>query len=92
MALYLISYDLDKPGQNYQQLINRLTQLGAKRVLYSQWLVTSAANAEAIRNDLLRFMDNNDRILVSELRNHAAWKSLMISDQNVLGFYKMSAA
>lgn len=25
MALYLISYDLDKPGQNYEQLINRLT-------------------------------------------------------------------
>ena len=41
MALYLISYDLLKPGKNYDPLLDALTQQGAKRVLLSQWILNT---------------------------------------------------
>lgn len=65
--LYLISYDLNVPGQDYADLIRRLTELGAARVLYSQWVLRSQSKAIDIANDLLRFIDRNDRLLVSEI-------------------------
>jgi hypothetical protein len=81
MALYWIGYDLDKPGQDYTDLIRRLKQLGASRILKSDWLLRSnTLSAEQIRDDLQHYIDANDRILVSEQKNHAAWQNLMISD------------
>jgi len=90
MALYLVSYDLDKPGQDYPDLIKRLEYLGARRILFSEWFLSNDANATAIRDDLLRFMDNNDRILVVELKNHAAWQRLMIDNNSVLSWFKLA--
>ena len=48
-SAYLISYDLDKPGQDDTKLINRLTQLGAFRVLKSQWALSATWTAVQIR-------------------------------------------
>lgn len=87
MSLYLISYDLDKPGQNYDKLIARLKELGAQRCLYSQWFLANTAGHEAVRNDLQRFMDQNDRILVVALKNAAAWYNLMLSDKTVVDLF-----
>jgi hypothetical protein len=87
MALYLISYDLDKPEQNYSGLLGRLRELGAQRFLYSEWFLINAANAQQIRDDLMRFIDNNDRILVAEIKNHAAWNNLMLSNDTTLAFF-----
>jgi CRISPR-associated endonuclease Cas2 len=91
MALYLVSYDLDKPGQDYSDLIKRLREFGATRILYSEWFLAHTATAEQLRDDLLRFMDDNDRILVAELKNSAAWNHLMISNNSVLAWYKKAA-
>ena len=88
MALYLVSYDLDKPGQDYPDLIKRLEEFGAKRILYSEWFLSHTATAAQLRDDLLRFLDNNDRILVCELKNSAAWKNLMINNDSVLAWFK----
>lgn len=37
--LYLISYDLMKPGKDYKDLWAALYAIGAKRILESEWLV-----------------------------------------------------
>lgn len=87
MALYLVSYDLDKPGQDYTDLTKRLEEFGAQRILYSEWFLSHTATAAELRDDLLRFMDSNDRILVVELKNSAAWQRLMISNEAVLGWF-----
>lgn len=88
MALFLVSYDLDKPGQDYPDLIARLKQFGAQRILYSEWfLVHNSATPAQLRDDLLRFMDSNDRILVVELKNNAAWQRLMITNEATLGHF-----
>jgi hypothetical protein len=70
MALYLISYDLLKPGKNYDPLIDALTQQGAKRVLVSQWTLNTYCSPKQIRDWARRYMDNNDRILISEINSN----------------------
>lgn len=64
MALVYVSYDLDKPGQNYQDLWDELESLGAKRVQDSVWVLRSDDTAEALFNILQRHIDKNDRLLV----------------------------
>lgn len=81
MTAYLISYDLDEPGQDYTDLWAALKQMGAKRVLYSEWIVNSAAGAVALRDYLLRFIDANDRLLVVGLSGEAAWNRLMSTNE-----------
>lgn len=80
---YLISYDLDKPGQEYHPLIARLRELRAQKVLYSEWLLRSTSSAREIRDDLKRLIDGNDMLFVVALTGEAAWTSLMIGDESV---------
>ena len=62
---YLISYDLNKPGKNYDALINEITAMGGTRVLLSQWVVRrNGTSAAGLRDHFWTFMDANDRLLV----------------------------
>lgn len=81
MQVYLISYDLDKPGQDYHRLIAELERLGAVKVLYSEWLFKSTSSAAQIRDHLQRFTDGNDMLLVVTLTGEAAWTKLMINSE-----------
>jgi acyl-CoA synthetase (NDP forming) len=78
---YWVGYDLDKPGQDYTDLINALQKLGAKRVMYSDWLVSSQMSAVQLRDYLRTFMDSNDRIVVAALPGDVAWANPMISHE-----------
>ena len=78
MKPYLISYDLDKPGQNYERLTARLKQLQAVRVLMSQWALKSAYDAKELRDDLKRYVDSNDRILITEIRDWASYNLMAV--------------
>lgn len=77
MSLYLISYDLDQPGQNYDQLIAALKGKGATRVLYSAWALRTGSNAVQIRDWVKQFVDSNDRILVCPLEGWASWNTMV---------------
>lgn len=79
MNLLVVSYDLDKPGQNYPAIITRLQQLGAKRVQWSQWMLRSSMTATGLRDDLLGYSDANDRLLVVDATNAPmAWHNLEV--------------
>lgn len=91
MALYWVGYDLDKPGHNYDGLIKRLRELGATRIMLSDWLLPNDAKAEAIRNDMQRYMDKNDRIMVAELHNSAAWNNLLVGNEVVKDLFNKYA-
>jgi len=84
MAKYLVSYDLDKPGQDYSRLISELERLGAIKILYSEWLLRNDASAKAIRDHLRAFIDSNDMLLVVALTGEAAWTSLMVSNERAV--------
>lgn len=74
MNTYLIGYDLDKPGQDYKDLIDKIKSFGTWwHCLDSTWLIKSSLSAKAIRDDLATIIDNNDKLLVARLSGEAAW-------------------
>jgi hypothetical protein len=76
MATYMVSYDLNKPVQNYPRLISVLQQMGAKKVLYSQWALNSNNSAVELRDHFNQVIDSNDGLLVNELNNWASFNAM----------------
>lgn len=74
---YLVTYDLNKPGQDYTTLFEALDKLGAKRALLSTWVLRSDYTSAQIRDYLRRFIDANDRLLVGVLGDWAAWNTMI---------------
>jgi CRISPR/Cas system-associated endoribonuclease Cas2 len=68
---YLITYDLDKPGQAYHAIISALDKAGGVRILYSTWLLVSNENGGAVRDRYNAYLDTNDRIFVTSVDNWA---------------------
>ncbi len=89
MSAYLVSYDLDKPGQDYTDLIAAFRKAGAVKLLYSQWGLATSSTAVQIRDYLQQFIDANDRLLVVELSGQVAWYNVMIASD---AFQKLVAA
>ena len=75
---YLISYDLMAPGKDYKPLWKALGEIGAVRVLESEWSVNhSNTTPLQLANYCLQYMDANDRILVTEMPSNYAYKNLI---------------
>ena len=73
MKLFLVSYDLDSPGQDYGPLTKELGRLG-KRITLSDWVVEVATRSAAQLRDVLRtYIDANDRLAVIELPVGLQW-------------------
>jgi uncharacterized protein (DUF427 family) len=62
---HLVSYDLAVPGQDYPRIIGRLEALGSVRVMWSTWAVYDSRSQQALFEDLARYVDFNDRLLVT---------------------------
>ena len=82
MALYLISYDIAaKDAFEYGPLWKRLEELGAIKILYSEWVLSGGVTqAQTIYNEIAPLTRLADRLLVQELTKDAAWDKLLISD------------
>jgi hypothetical protein len=85
MALYLISYDIAEKNHDYQSLWDRLEELQATKILYSEWLYPhgNAGMAKPVADDLLDHMAKGDSLLVQEVGADAAWVDLKISDDTM---------
>ena len=82
--VYLVCYDLITQGQDYSPLINRLEDLGAIRLLYTVWLVSSSLTALDIRDELVTFMSGEDKLLVAEVTQRGAWANLLADAMAVI--------
>jgi hypothetical protein len=84
---YLISYDLNVPGHDYQMLFDELERLGAKRLLQSQWITPAldeTFTALGLRDRLWALMQYEDRLLVASLNStHWAGMNLMVQVNTV---------
>lgn len=77
MSSYIISYDLDNPGQNYEKLIDAIKNYGTyAKITESCWCVVSTDESKAIRNNLESMMDSNDKLFVAQLTGQGAWYGL----------------
>ena len=88
--LYIVSYDLRTPGQDYPKLITTLKGMGGVKVLLSAWLVPSTKDATPLRQEIDQNggLDSNDRLMVVELRNHAAWRNILAPDATVQQLFR----
>ena len=77
--LFLVSYDLRIPGQDYPNLITAIKALNGQQALRSQWVVKVGANntAKDVRDHLVKFIDTNDRLLVNDYTDWASWNLML---------------
>ncbi len=82
MALYLISYDIaEKDKDEYEPLWAHLREIGAVKILYSEWVVISdVGQAGNLYRNIAPLVRLPDRLLIQEILNDAAWDKLLISD------------
>ncbi len=73
MKLFLVTYDLRAPGQDYGSLWSALTSLQARRALESVWILKGPYSCTQVRDHLRQFIDANDRLLVVEPSEWAGW-------------------
>jgi|GEM_PF-571961 len=67
LKLYFIGYDLRK-DRDYKKLTDELERMGAKRILLSDWHYSQfGTNCTQIRDHLIEFLDEDDRLVVSQI-------------------------
>ena len=69
--LYVVSYDLRKPGKDYIGLIEQLQHsLRWWHYLQSTWLIYTEESTSQLYNRLAAHLDKGDNILIIEAGNH----------------------
>jgi hypothetical protein len=72
----LVTYDLNKSGQNYDALIEKIKTLGAwAKVQQSVWYLHTPYSANEVLDHLTKVTDFNDSIFVANMSN-ASWIGL----------------
>lgn len=75
MAVYMVGYDLLKPGQDYEDLINAIKSYGVWwHHLDSTWIIVTDETAIQVRDRLVQHIDSNDELLVASIGAPAAWR------------------
>lgn len=78
MKTYIISYDLINGG-DYDSLIEEIKEISeivAWHCLKSVWIINSNLSASEINNKLIVKLDNDDRIIVSQIHGpNTSWRT-----------------
>lgn len=72
VSLYLVTYVLNKPGQNYKSLYEQLeTYTDKNHIMESVWLLSTTQTAQQIHDNISKGItfDNNDRLLITKITN-----------------------
>ncbi|HGY4398009.1 hypothetical protein AB2J17_05785 [Citrobacter freundii] len=64
MAIYHVSYDLNKSGQNYQGMYDELMETDYCHYAESSWLIDTSETAEQVWSRLSSSVDENDTVLI----------------------------
>lgn len=74
---YLITYDLSAPGQDYDQLEAAIESLGsAIHIASSTWILDHPGSSIDIRDYLLDYIDENDKLVVIKCSRDMAWHGI----------------
>lgn len=69
----LVSYDLNTPGKDYENLIDKLKSYGTYwHHLDSFWLIKTNETHKEARDSLKPYLDKNDELLVIDVTGDAA--------------------
>lgn len=79
--VYLITYDLNKPGQEYPKLYDTIKAMGSWwHHLDSTWLIDTTLTASEIRDRTRAVIDAGDYVLVVEFGS--VWASFLPNRAN----------
>lgn len=68
MSLYMVSYDLNKPGQDYKKVTDKIESLGSWcHYLDSTYLVKSYLNFETFQKEVTSVADSTDRFIIAKV-------------------------
>jgi len=67
---YLITYDLNRPGQDYEDLINAIKVYENIHVMQSVWFISTDEKAEEIYQYFKNYLDKNDNIFICEINSN----------------------
>jgi hypothetical protein len=75
LATLLIGYDLNRPGQRYGELYDRIKSLGTSwwHHLDSTWIVTNAPSPQQAHDALSRHRDASDELPVVDVTGRRRW-------------------
>lgn len=77
MATYLVSYDLTKPDRDYPRLHAAIEAYGTYwHCLDSVWIISARGTALDVANNLARYIDRNDKLIVTQVTKNTAWSGL----------------
>lgn len=77
MTCYLVSYDLHKPGRDYEALYSALKAYGTwARINESFWAIVTEQSAVQVRDSLTTHLDTNDSLFVVKSGSEAAWRNV----------------
>lgn len=84
--MYMIGYDLNKAGKNYDGLIKRIKEISANwwHHLDSTWIIDCNLTSVAIRDALRLHIDSDDELLVVALKSEGAWAGFNAEGSNWL--------
>lgn len=82
MSSFLISYDLIS-NKDYSKLYEAIRNYGAfAHVLESVWIIKSTKSSTNIRDDLMSYIDSDDKLFVAKLTGESAWVNLSTEISN----------
>ncbi len=67
MSALLITYDLNKPGQDYGDFLKSIKSYPWARLSESSYAIKTNAHPSTIYNELLPHMDKNDQLYIIPL-------------------------
>lgn len=71
MTIFMVSYDLNKPGQKYRSLYVALQSYsGWCKMMKSTWLISTANNMDNVFNELKSHIDKNDYLVINPLNEY----------------------
>lgn len=74
MSVYIVNYDLNCPGQDYEKLFKAIQSFtDYHHLMKSTWGVYSTKTAKGVFEFLGQYMDDTDRLFVSEFTENSWW-------------------
>lgn len=78
MAAYMITYDLNSEGQNYEKVIQSIKDSSNAWCSYwkSSYLIKSNLTVQQVSDNITQYLDGNDRFIIIEVKdNYQGWLS-----------------
>ncbi len=81
--IYAITYDLNKTGQDYPALYQKIQSLGETfHALQNLWVLSTTYSGATVRDEIRKAVDANDHIFVAQLYkgSYSAWMPVTAHD------------